>query len=474
MGLTQSSDASTTDASGGDDGTPLQSPRLPLYSAKLDDNDEDADYEAYVDEAAYDEATAFPYDDEYTTTGVGGSSGDTAARSPSEASRAQFVYDANADAGPTDFDATQQYFNENAFEYCMIEEDVYLVRRMNSSEFFVIAREDDPSVRFCRQLGVQEAYEMRELLRLEPPSYEDVQKHGIPGAAARFVAAVLYEDPEFILYDAAGEPHFMGEEREVTRHDNERRPEGIELPSTQVSMLALDPIDPAYERKVRAARGVMLDGNTPDTLRSIDNELHSLHMHRFGRSGDTGEFATPPTDGFSTVSPVEEEEEWFVLHKSYYLLFRSYERLCQRNGNMLYEIKTRLASTPSHSYVLGLPTNDDGLEYQSKTERQVLLRLVGADLDNAKLENDIFNEYTRARQTISQVASLISTIEIEKMRAFDNEVRVANKSLLPLVTSVYNDTLVALKGITDCVGDLDAIMERLTALRKKRVSNLED
>lgn len=371
------------------------------------------------------------------------------------------------------------YLQTHAFEFKQIEEDLFLMRRYGTRHCVILARETDPLVRFCLRLGRLEHENTRSLLNVEPVQYEEYEKDGIPGVLATFINKVLFEDPVFAFENSSGQIKEVGEERRIEEGDTEQRPEGVSLPADVVPIMTLDPSDRDYEERVQVAQRLMVDSGDAREWRNIDNRLHQDHMRPFTQRGNMAPHDADFEEGFSGQSPVSSDgERWFTINFLYFVLFRSFEQMCAANGNLLFEVQQRLARTGPENYVLGAPgshsvaasSKDSYVQYSAEQERAVLTELMSRDTRNARLENEVFQEYARMRQFSEQIGGIISSIDLEQLRKLDKEATENSNSMLPMRNSRYADTIEKLQELAELCPALDSAMDKLAALRTMRSS----
>lgn len=281
------------------------------------------------------------------------------------------------------------------------DRDVFFVRRHKTpSSMFVVAKRSTPLITFCRHIFTLQVDEERIIKNLSPKSFpEDATDaeivRSVPGILARVVSDVLHEPPQFVVpLDDGSSVRVLGTDSDPIAE----RAENVDLPLAAAPVQIFDPIDADYEERIDAAKRMQSSSSSHNLLQVIDNKVNRNQLKQFITTGNRLPFDKTASPGFSEASPVHEGEEWFVVNRQYYYMWKAFERTCWGNGNFLIEINTRLSTLPDNTYMLGVDIEQPNVnKYSAQQEHRVLSRILETYKKTVHLEAVITQKHAMIR-----------------------------------------------------------------------------
>jgi len=375
--------------------------------------------------------------------------------------------DEDDDIGRLGFDNSVSE-NEDEYEDWPLEfmqsydRDTFFVRRHKTpSSMFVVAKRGTPLVIFCQHIYVLQLEEERTIRNLNPKSHpttatdEEIVR-SVPGILARVVSDVLHEPPQFVVpLDDGSSVRALGNDSDPIAE----RKEDIDIPLRVAPIQILDPVDADYEERIAAAKRMQSSNSSQNLLQKIDDKVNHNQLKNFVTTGNRLPFDTAASPGYTETSPVQEGEEWFIINKQYYFMWKAFERTCWGNGNFLIDVNTRLSSTPDNTYFFGVDMEQSTVNnYSAQQEHRVLEKILTMYKRTVHLEASISNKYAVIRNLCDAACAKLDEVSLR-------HVSVA------VGAEATNDQSEALKNISDAASllrSLETIQRELDELRKAR------
>lgn len=346
------------------------------------------------------------------------------------------------------------------------EENVVFVRRHGvPSSTFVVARCDTPVVRFCKHIYLLQHRE-DELIKsyqqspLPAQSTDEVIVQSVPGILACVSREVLHEIPKFSV------PLDDGTEAVVIADDGDpiaEHPENVDVSQKVAPVVILDPCDADFAERKAALDKMQTTNTSTNLLRKIDNKVNYNQLKRFVTRGNRLPYDAKPSPGFSDVSPVLEGEEWFIINRQFYCMWKAFEQVCWGNGNFLMDVNLRLATMQSNAYFLPIGIDrSDGVSYTASQEHAVLEKLFLLYKNTIALESQITTKLAIVRNLCDAVTSKLDAATVKTINDIAGHT----------ATEKQSD---ALKNLTDAaylLSNLDAAHKEMDELRKQRTTVL--
>lgn len=355
-------------------------------------------------------------------------------------------------------------FDYEALEFFQTNEpNIYVVRRhKNPDSMFIVAEQSTPLVLYCRHMAVSENEFMRTIRHTNVAtlptnaSDEQIRKH-VPGILARVQREVLHEPVHFnVPLDDGSTARF----RETSGDPLEKVNEFPVMSKKVAPIQILDPVDPHFETKLKAVERAVETGMEVNVFEKIDMQFKEDNLKQFTQVGTRLKFDEQPSDGFTETSPVEDENDtWLVVSMHYYYAWRAFEKTCEGNGNFLMALHTKLNTLSDSTYFF--PRKIDGTErliYTATQEHAVLNRALESYKLTLERESTIDNLYAQINNLAKAACAKLT----------DDNMRLMSAAIDKNTGEKNSDALKQISDAAALIRKLDSKLNELDSARSLR------
>jgi len=360
------------------------------------------------------------------------------------------------------FGVEDDEFEDTALEFMQTyERNIYFMRRYQyPKSLLVIAHESTPLALYCRHIAVLQNQLHESVMQMNPatlpPDADDatIQRH-IPGILAQVVREVLHEPAQFVVglddgtssrvIENEGDPSFS-------------HPDGISLPLSSAPLMVLEPTDVNYKEKLELAQSLQLSPSSvrSQTLDSIDKRDQKDLLRRFSHTGRRMPHGRQASPGFTEQSPVQDANDvWLIITLPYYLMWQSYERTCEGNGNLLIKLNSTLGALDDNSYFFPVKMEKDEVTYTARQEHEVLRCALESYMRTLRIESEIAMLHAQVK----------NFAEVACARLDDNFMKQLHKEVGKEASPKLSDLLQHLSETANVMKNLE---ERLKELDTRR------